>query len=235
MKQIVLALSLIMVAGVVSADMVSPFTDVVVNNSAADNVFVETLTWNGTAYDGGQLVYGETTRWSLHPTHRRPDKLWIEGDAPEDWMPTVGGTSTPKAGDVGSHADNNLWVSDAGADISSIDGIDYQETLFVEPVTTIFVFERGGNDNGVIQAILMDDSLGEELALVKNGLPYGPIGNYTGQTDTGYVFESTVPVKGIRITASGHDSLMIATTPEPGTLALFGLAGLMLVARRRRR
>ena len=234
MKQIVLALSLIMVAGIASADTVMGLGDVTVVESGG-NLTLETVTWNSHTYTSDQLVTGETTRWSLHPTHRRPDRLWVEGDPVEPWMPTVGGTSSAKAGDVGSRADTLEWRVDGVNWISSIDGIDYQETLFVEPVTEIFVFERGGNDNGTIQAILMDDSLGIELALNAGGAPYANTGvNVGGQNAFGYVFQSDVPVKGLRITASGHDSLSVLTTPEPATLSLFGLAGLMLIARRRR-
>ena len=119
MKQIVLALSLIMVAGIASADTVMGLGDVTVVESGG-NLTLETVTWNSHTYTSYQLVTGETTRWSLHPTHRRPDRLWVEGDPVEPWMPTVGGTSSAKAGDVGSRADTLEWRVDGVNWISSM-------------------------------------------------------------------------------------------------------------------
>jgi hypothetical protein len=236
MKKIALALSLVLVAGVASADSVTGFNDVAIDNSDPNNVFLSSLTWGGTTYAGGSLVFGSTSRWYIPDTGI--ETLWVEGDDAQAGMPTVSGTSSPKPGDVGSHADNLLWraPNDTGGstpDISSIDGIEFQETIFSTLVDTIFVFERGGNDSGTIQPILADDSLGTQLSITGGGDPYLLIGNYSGQNDHGYVLETDVPVKGIRITASGHDSLTIATIPEPTTLPLLGLAGLFLIARRR--
>lgn len=239
MKFIVAALSLLMLAGFASADTVTGFSNVTVDNSNPDLVFLSSLTWQGGTYTPDDFIYGETTRWWLHETHRRPDRLWLEGTpVPADLVP-VPDTSNPKELDVGSLADNNIWkinpnVGTTSADISSLDGIHYQETLFADLQDTIFVFERGGNDNGTIQAILEDDSLGPAFELIKGGAPYERIGNYSGQTDYGYVYQADAPIKGIRISAPGHDSLSILVAPEPATLSLIGLAGLILLARRRR-
>jgi len=155
----------------------------------------------------GDLVLGTTTRWYIPAGGVAT--LWVEGDpAPSA---TVSGTSDPKVGDVGSHADNFLFTLNGINDISSIDGINFQQTIFPVPVDTIFVFERGGNDSGTVQAILADDSLGTPLTLTKNGAPYANTGvNVGGQNAFGYVLTTDVPVKGVRITASGHDALSIS-------------------------
>jgi len=39
------------------------------------------------------------------------------------------GTSNAKAGDVGSEGNNSLFTANGSTDISSIDGIDFQETI----------------------------------------------------------------------------------------------------------
>ena len=53
------------------------------------------------------------------------------------------------------------------------------------------------------------------------------------QTAFGYVLTTDVPVKGLRITASGHDSLSISAIPEPATLVLLSIGGLVILRRRR--
>ena len=210
----------------VQAHTLSGLPDVTVVDDA-----IVSLQYLGTEYvvADGDLVLGTTTRWYIDAGI---ETLWPEGDpAP---AATVGGTSNPKDGDVGSKADNFLFRLDGNNDISSIDGIDFQQTIFPIPVDTIFVFERGGNDNGTVQAIFADDSLGTALTLTKNGAPYAGTGvDVGGQQAFGYVLTTGVPVKGVRITASGHDTLSISAIPEPATIALLGLGGLALLRRRR--
>jgi len=212
----------------VRADSLSGLPDV----TAVDDALVSLL-YLGTEYvvADGDLVLGTTTRWYI-PTDTGIETLWAEGDpAP---AATVSGTSDPKASDVGSKADNFLFRLDGNNDISSIDGIDFQQTIFPIPVDTIFVFERGGNDSGTVQAILADDSLGTALTLTKNADPYANTGvNVGGQNAFGYVLTTDVPVKGLRITASGHDALSISAIPEPATICLLSLGGLMILRRRR--
>jgi len=73
----------------------------------------------------GDLILGTTTRWYVEGG---VETLWAEGDpAP---VATVSETSTVKDGDVGSKADNFNFTLDGGTNISSIDGIDFQETIF---------------------------------------------------------------------------------------------------------
>jgi len=172
------------------------------------------VTYNGTMYlvAGGDLVQGTTTRWYVVDTI---EYLWPDGDPVPPDCPTVGGTSTPKVGDIGAKADNFLFKNNGATDICSIDGIDFQETIFSQLVDTIFVFERGGNDAGTVQAILSDDSLGTALPLNDGGTPYAGTGvNVNDQNAYGYVLETDVPVKGLRITASGHDALVVAAVAE---------------------
>ena len=210
------------------ADMLSGLPDVTVVDDA-----IVSLGYLGTEYvvADGDLILGTTTRWYI-PTDTGIETLWPEGDpAPPA---TVSGTSNPKDTDVGSKADNFLFRLDGNTNISSLDGIDFQQTVFPTLVDTIFVFERGGNDNGTVQVILADDSLGTALTLTKNGAPYASTGvDVGGQTAFGYVLTTDVPVKGLRITASGHDALSISAIPEPATIALLGLGGLALLRRRR--
>jgi hypothetical protein len=194
---------------------------------------IVSLQYAGTEYvvGDGDLVLGTTTRWYIDPD-TSVETLWEEGGPTPPT--TVGGTSSPKDPDVGSKADNFLFRLDGSNDISSIDGIDFQETVFPILVDTIFVFERGGNDNGTVQAILADDSLGTALTLTKNGAPYADTGlKVAGQMAAGYVLTTDVPVQGVRITASGHDTLSISAIPEPATIALLSVGGLILLRRRR--
>ncbi len=199
----------------VDADTLSGLADV----SVVDDAIVS-LQYLGTEYvvADGDLVLGTTTRWYI-PADTGIPTLWVEGDpAPAD---TVSGTSNAKEGDVGSKADNFLFALDGATNISSIDGIDFQETIFPLQTDTFFLFERGGNDKGTWQAILVDGSLGEAVEFDKaaNGGPYADTGiSANGQNAYGVVFTTDVPVQGVRITASGHDTLSISTpaASEPG-------------------
>jgi hypothetical protein len=157
-------------------------------------------------------MLGTTTRWYVLDG---VETLWAKGDLTP--AATVSGTSNPKDGDVGSKADNFNFTLDGSTDISSIDGIDLQETIFPSLTDTIFLFERGGNDTGTWQAIYADGSLEESVAFLKagDGGPYADTGiDVNGQNAYGVVFKTSVPVQGVRITASGHDTLSISA-PAP--------------------
>ncbi|MHC4509901.1 MAG: hypothetical protein ACYTAO_13225 [Planctomycetota bacterium] len=202
--------ALVAMAVPIEADTLSGLAEVTVVDGA-----IVSLRYGGTEYvvADGDLILGTTTRWYIV---EGVETLWAEGDpAP---AATVPGTSSPKDSDVGSNADNFFFAVEGDADnISSIDGIDFQETIFPLLTGTFFVFERGGNDNGTVQAIMADGSLGTAMTLTKNGEPYASTGvDVNGQTAYGYVVTTDVPVQGVRITAAGHDTLSISTpAPEP--------------------
>ena len=178
--------------------------------TTSGNIELLDLTHNGQTYvvANGDLILGITTRWYIINS---VENHWPDGDPVPAGCPTVGGTSSPKVNDIGAKADNFLFANAGATDISSIDGIDFQQTIFSELVDTIFVFERGGSDTGFVQPILADNSLGTALNITAGGFPYGDTNvNVNGQDAHGYVLETDVPVKGIRITASGHDALTVA-------------------------
>ena len=201
--------ALVVMTAPVEADILSGLADVTVVDGAIVSVRHAETEY---VVADGDLILGTTTRWYVDAG---VETLWAEGDpAPAE---TVSGTSNPKDGDVGSKADNFLFTLDGSTNISSIDGIDFQETIFPSLTDTFFLFERGGNDVGTWQAIFADGSLGAAVAFDKAsaGGPYANTGiNVNGQDAYGVVFKTSVPVQGVRITASGHDTLSIST-PVP--------------------
>lgn len=207
---------MVVMATSVKADMLVGLDDVTVENDA-----IVSLRYDGTEYvvANGDLMLGTTTRWYI-PADTGVETLWLEGDPAPD--ATVSGTSNPKDGDVGSKADNFLFALDGATNISSIDGIDFQETLFPVPTSTFFVFERGGNDTGTYQAILVDGTLGTEVSFSK--APYTDTGIAVGnQNAFGLVFTTDEPVIGVRITASGHDTLSLSAPKVPVDPGMEGL------------
>jgi len=159
------------------------------------------------------VVLGTTTRWYVDGG---VETLWPEGDPVPAAAPTVPNpSSNAKVGDVGSNADNFFFAVPGDPDnISSIDGINFQETVFPFLTNMFFVFERNGNDNGTVQAILPDGSLGTAMRLAAGGAPYANTGvDVNGQAAYGYVVTTDVPVQGIRITAEGHDTLSLSALP----------------------
>jgi len=174
----------------------------------------------------GDVALGTTTRWYVV---NGVEILWVEGDPVPPEAPTVPNSSDAKIGDVGSKADNFLFTLNGATNISSIDGIDFQETRFPFLTNTIFHFERGGNDTGTWRAILADGSLGTPISF-SGAVNYADTGvSVNGQNAFGVVFTTDVPVQGVRITAAGHDTLSIsalavmpdkATKPDPADGAL---------------
>ena len=170
------------------------------------------------------------------PTYRRTE-IWPWGPRPAGgsipWEPRSSGIRTtrqpirrrtrrrspapsnPKGGDIGEKADNFFLRVNNANNISSIDGIHFQETLFETPADTFFLFERGGNDTGTWQAIHADRSpAGPLVSFIRGdqGGPYANTGvNVGGQNAWGVAFTTDTPVAGVRISASGHDTLSIST------------------------
>ena len=233
MRKIAVVLSVVLMAGIASADIVSGFTDVTLDTSVAGEIIMTDLTWGWITYNSGQFIYGTTERY--YNTTNGTTELWVNGSGVPADILAVSGTSTPKVGDTGDHADNNIWRTGGANNISSLDAIAYQETIFASPVDTIFVFERGGNDGGTVQAILVGGGLGTPFTLTAGGAPYANVSLLTGGSgEFGYVYESDIPIAGIQIAAPGHDAFTVVTIPEPTTLALLGLGGLLAIVRRRR-
>jgi hypothetical protein len=214
--------AVVVMAAPAGADTFSDLTDVTVVDGA-----IISFRYDGTEYvvEEGDLTLGTTTRWYVPASG--VETLWEEGTPTPD--ATVPGSSTVKDGDVGSKADNFLFTLNGATNISSIDGIDFQETIFPIPANTFFHFERGGNDTGTWQVIRMDGSLGPPIAF-SGAADYADTGvDVNGQNAFGVVFTTDVPVMGVRITASGHDTFsisvptvipIIATKPNPADGAL---------------
>jgi hypothetical protein len=198
-------LMLVVLAAPVVADTLTGLPDVTVVGGA-----VVSLRHDGAEYvvANGDLILGTTTRWYIVGG---VETLWPDGDpAPAATVPTA---STPKVGDTGAKADNFLFTENGATDISSIDGIDFQQTIFPSLTDTFFVFERGGNDAGTYQTILADGSLGQPVSILTAaaGGPYANTGvGVNGQNAFGVVFKTDVPVQGVRINAPGHDTLSIS-------------------------
>ena len=126
----------------------------------------------------------------------------------------------PKHADPNYHADkaDNFELSNG----ASGDDQPYFETIFSEPVTTIFLVENNGNDSGYFQALDQD------------GNDIGPMVPFTAHDDylktdyrfflnqraSGIAFESPYPVYGLRIIKPddgnlGFDAISVSGVPFP--------------------
>ena len=209
----IVLLSMFLCTAVQADQLVGLGSPDVVGGVVDGNEVVVSLTYAGTEYvvADGALVTGTTTRWYI-PASTGVETQWVDGDPVQPEMPTVAGTSNPKVGDHGWKADNFTFrVPSWTNDICSIDGIDFMQTVFESLSDTFFVFERNGNDNGTVQAIRSDGSLGPALTLTGGGSPYAATGISVGDQDAyGFVLITDAPAKGLRITASGFDALSIS-------------------------
>ncbi len=214
MKTQLLATSLVVVllsmllCGAARADALAGFSDITVAGDA-----IVSLRHAGTEYvvANGDLTLGTTTRWYI-PVATGVPTLWAEG------APTPAATTTPgappKPEDPGSEGDNFLFRLNGANNMSSLDAINFQETIFPLLTKTVFVFERGGNDTGTFQAILEDGSLGAPVAFNGTSVYKDTGADVGGQHAFGVVFTTDVWVKGVRITAPGHDCLSISAIPK---------------------
>jgi hypothetical protein len=204
-----------MLAVSVEADTLSGFSDI----TAASDAIVS-LRYAGTEYvvANGDLMLGTTTRWYI-PAASGVPTLWADGTPAPAATTTAG--APPKPEDPGAEADNFLFRKNNANDMSSIDGINYQETIFPRLTKTIFVFERGGNDTGTFEAILADGSLGPAVSF-KTASSGGPFADtkvgVAGQNAFGTVFTTDNPVKGVRINAPGFDALSVSALPASATI-----------------
>jgi len=209
-KVMLLMLIMVMLVGFVSADSITPFSDV----TTTAGVGLDALTWEDTEYTTDDLVLGTTIRWYNNTAGGVSPWIPDNGEIPADW------NDNGKVDYPGRYADDFLWNS-ASYNMCSIDNLDFQETTFDVLVDTVFVFENGGNDSGTVYPILQDDTLGPGITLT-SGTSYGDCSYSTGQAVHGYVVQTDVLVKGIRIEASGHDTHTVCAIP--GTPGLSGKA-----------
>ena len=85
--------------------------------------------------------------------------------------------------------------------------------LFFTGLSKVFFhFERGGNDTGTWQAIYANGSLGTPVQFTASNVYANTNVNVNGQNAFGVVFKTDVPAIGVRITASGHDTISIFYT-----------------------
>ena len=199
--------AMVVVAGPVGADTLSGLSDVTVVGGE-----IISFRYGGAEYvvANGDVALGTTTRWYVAGG---VETLWPDGDPVPAGTPTVTATSDPKVGDIGSKGDNFLFTLNGSTNISSIDGVDFQQTVFPFLTNTFFLFERGGNDKGTWQAIHADGSLGTPVQF-NGATDYANTGvSVNGQNAFGVVFTTDVPSQGVRITASGHDTLSISAVP----------------------
>ncbi len=207
--------SLVFMAASVEADALTGFSDITVASDA-----IVSLRYAGTEYvvANGDLMLGTTTRWYI-PAATGVATLWKEGDPAPAATTTAG--APPKPEDPASEGDNFLFRRNGANDMSSLDAINYQETIFPRLTNTIFVFERGGNDTGTFEAILPDGTLRTAVTF-KTAAGGGPWADtkvdVAGQKAFGTVFTTDVPVKGVRINAPGFDALSVCAVKVSTTI-----------------
>jgi hypothetical protein len=212
---LVLALAL---AAPVQAGLVEGLGDITATGDAGT---ILTITYDGDTYDTStDLVSGTTT-------------LYDGSD-----NPVASGYPAPGADDFSF--DQTLHTTDGA-------GVTYLETIFgtTDSYDTFFVFENGGNDdaswygkkaNGdLIEGVWVDASATASATGRTTGVG--------GQSLKGYVFTTSEAVAGIRIlpgsslgvadTGIGFDAYSNSAVPEPATIALLALGGLVLVRRHR--
>ena len=194
--------------GTVRADALAGFSDITVVSDA-----IVSLRYGGTEYvvANGDLMLGTTTRWYI-PAATGVPTLWKDGDSDPRGDNTAGAPPNPRtrarrATTSSSDATGRTTCRPSTRSTS-------RRRSFRFLTNTIFVFERGGNDTGTFQAILTDGSLGAPVAF--NGANvYKDTGvDVAGQHAFGVVFTTDVRVKGVRITAPGHDALSISALPS---------------------
>lgn len=192
------------------------------------------ITYNGTTYQTWQLGLGTTTRYYAVSNGLVPAgdsgvrAVWTAGSTTPTDIYQIPSTSNPKSGDIGAKADNFKW---AGSDISSIDALPYMETMFAQPATVIFYFERGtGYDIGNVYGIT-GGVVGDAIPLTAAAFTSTAI-VHAGGSVKAYVLTFDTPVDGVRFAAPGADAFTICTIPEPATMVMLGLGGLALLRKR---
>jgi len=123
--------------------------------------------------------------------------------------------------------------------VHSTDTCHYLKTTFNVYSTLFFVFENNGNDDATWYGVNDNGSLRPGVLVDASAcaMDTGYTTGIGGQKLKGYCFKTEAPVKGIKIVGHGFDAYSISCypIPEPTTLTLLGLGGLMAILRRRRR
>ena len=129
------------------ADALAGFSDITVASDA-----IVSLRHAGTEY----VVANGDLRWAQRPGGL---SLWLPGCRlcglkRLRLLRRRRPRGTPQTRGVGSEGDDCPVRLNGSNNMSSLDGINFQETIFPLLTNTVFVFERGGNDTGTFQAIL---------------------------------------------------------------------------------
>ncbi len=105
---------------------------------------------------------------------------------------------------------------------ASLDDSTVIQTVFTQPVTTIFMMERGANDNGFFQALDADGNpVGDKLAFTNADFQLPDAGlQIVNQNAGGIAIEASAPIYGLQILppeGSLHsiDPASISAVPAP--------------------
>jgi len=180
---------------------------------ATGTLYIDDVRLYDARFLGGGLTVGPIT--SVEVTGDNGMVLSINGISVSDLiLGTTRFAGAPKWADQpASNADD----FDAGSSASADDQA-YLETVFPVPVSTIFVLEKGANDDGYIQAIGTGGSTtGSRVAFKKVDF-FKSSYKFGGQNGGGLVISAVSPVYGIRILPPdngplGIDAVCIAGVP----------------------
>ena len=105
---------------------------------------------------------------------------------------------------------------------ASLDDSTVIQTVFGQPVMTVFMMERGANDSGFFQALDADGNpIGEMVAFTSEDFQLPDAGlQIVGQSAGGVAIESTAPISGLRILppvdgVHSIDPASISAVPAP--------------------
>ena len=220
-----------------AADTIAPLA---AGDIGSDPLGLLSVKYNGTTYTAAQLATGTTTRYYavsdglVPPGDSGVRAVWVEGSATPLDIYQIPGSSTPKSNDGASRADNFAWNGNGSnaSDMSTMDALPYMETMFANPATVIFYFERGtGYDLGNVYGIT-GGVLGAPIALTAAAFTSTAIA-YTGGVVKAYSLTFDLPVNGVRFAVPGGDALTVCTIPEPATLSILAIGGLLALRRRK--
>lgn len=156
------------------------------------------------------------------------------------------GTTTYAAGTTNPSAPNNYsyFADDFSlATSASSDTQTYIQTMFAQPVTEIFLFEKKGNDGGTLQALdISGNPVGSTISYAPNPTAYWTDAGFTGdslnpQEAWDLAITSDTPIYGVRFSNTlptyGIDPISIMAVPEPATFGLLGIGAVLLLRRKR--